>query len=111
MHLPEPYKELRERYPEVAKAYDALGNATHEAGPLSERERRLVKLALAIGAGLEGATHSHTGKALRHGISEEEVRHAVVLATTTLGFPAMVRALTWVEDVIERERSEAGHSV
>jgi 4-carboxymuconolactone decarboxylase len=110
VNLPEPYKEVRERYPEVAKAYDALGDATHEAGPLSERERRLVKLAMSIGAGHEGATHSHTRKALQHGISEDEVRHAVVLATTTLGFPAMVRALTWVEDVIERERSKAADS-
>lgn len=101
MNLPEAYEDVRERYPELAKAYDRLGDAAHEAGPLSARDRHLVKLAMSIGAGLEGATHSHARKALRSGFSEEEVRHAVVLATTTLGFPSMVRAMTWVEDVIE----------
>lgn len=110
MDLPEPYERVRERYPELAEAYDALGNAAHESGPLSARERRLIKLAMSIGAALEGATHSHARQALRHGIHEDELRHAVLLATTTLGFPSMVRALTWVEDTIARQRDGADES-
>ena len=101
MSYPESYQEIRTRYPEVAQAYDALGEAAHRAGPLTERERRLVKLALAIGSGLEGAVHSHTRKALEAGLSPEEIRQVSVLAVTTLGFPAMVRALTWIDDVLE----------
>ncbi len=98
MSFPEAYQNLRERYPDLATAYDALGDAAHQAGPLPERERRLVKLALAIGAGLEGAVHSHTRKALEAGLTPDELRHAALLAVTTLGFPAAVRALSWVED-------------
>ena len=30
----------------------------------------------------------------------EEIRHAVLLATTTLGFPTMMKTLSWVEDII-----------
>ena len=85
------------------EAYETLGRATAEAGPLDTKTRELVKLAVAIGAGREGAVHSHTRRALHLGSSPEEIRHAVLLSTTTLGFPGMMAALTWAEDVLERE--------
>ena len=98
--LPEIFSGLREAYPEVADAYDALGDAAHRAGPLNDRERQLVKLALAVGAGLEGATHAHTRRAMEMGISADEIRHVALLCITTLGFPAAVKAYTWVNDLI-----------
>ncbi len=96
--LPVPFQRIRQEYPEVAAAYDALGSATHEAGPLDEKTRQLVKLALAVGAGLEGAVHAHTRRSIEAGISPDEIKHVVLLAMTTLGFPATVRAYTWVND-------------
>jgi alkylhydroperoxidase/carboxymuconolactone decarboxylase family protein YurZ len=98
--LPEIFVKLRQAYPEVAAAYDALGDAAHRAGPLADRERQLVKLALAIGAGLEGATHAHTRRAVALGISAEEIRQVTLLSITTLGFPAATRAYTWVNDIL-----------
>ena len=56
-------KVAREK-PELWEAFQQLGTATAEAGPLDERTRRLVNLALAIGADSEGATHSHCRRAL-----------------------------------------------
>ncbi len=97
---PEAYRELAERYPDVVAAYEALGQTAYATGPLPPETQRLVKLALAIGAGLEGAVHSHTRRALESGISADQVRHTVLLAVTTLGFPASMRAFTWVSDVI-----------
>jgi len=41
----------------------------HETGPLDEKSRRLVKLALSVGAGLEGGTHSAAWSALQSGIT------------------------------------------
>jgi alkylhydroperoxidase/carboxymuconolactone decarboxylase family protein YurZ len=99
--LPEIFVNLRQNYPEIAQAYDALGDAAHRAGPLADRERQLVKLALAIGAGLEGATHAHTRRAVALGISAEEIRQVALLAITTLGFPAATRAYTWVNDILK----------
>ena len=101
--FPKTHTELRATYPEVADAYDALGDAAHRAGPLNNRERQLVKLALAVGAGLEGATHAHTRRALEMGFRAEEIRHVALLGITTLGFPASVRALTWVNDILEAQ--------
>ena len=52
--LPAPVEEFKDTYPDAWKAFTQLGNHCHEAGPLDEKARRLVKVALAIGAGLEG---------------------------------------------------------
>ena len=48
-----------EDYPDVWQHYTALGKAVSEAGQIDARTRRLLKIALAIGAGSEGAVHSH----------------------------------------------------
>lgn len=58
--LPGAAGQLAEQHPDLWSAYAALGKAGAEAGPLSDRERRLVKLALAVGAASEGAVHSHS---------------------------------------------------
>jgi len=84
------------------EAYEALGTALAEAGPLDAKTRALVKLALAAGAWREGAVHSHTRRALDAGCRPDEIRHVILLGTTTLGFPSMMAALTWVEDVLKR---------
>lgn len=101
--LPKRPEALRRKYPRVWKGFTALAEACHEAGPLDERSRRLVKLGLAIGAGLEGATHSATRNALAAGVSPQELQHAALLGITTLGFPASMRAMSWVADCLPRK--------
>ncbi|MFQ5624198.1 MAG: carboxymuconolactone decarboxylase family protein [Paracoccaceae bacterium] len=88
------------RFPDVWESYQSLGKAASNAGPLDARSRRLLKLALPIGAGSEGAVHSHSRQALEEGIGAEEIRQVCVMAITTLGFPAAMAALSWVSDVI-----------
>lgn len=84
------------------EAYDRLGAAAHAAGPLDKRTRALVKLALSIGVGSEGAVHAHTRKALEAGLSADEMRHVVLLAITTTGLPAAMAARSWVEDLLTK---------
>ena len=96
--LPTPVEVFRHDHAEVWEAFTQLAERCHNAGPLDEKSRRFVKLALAIGAGLEGATHSAVRQALEAGIPPEEIRHAAILAISTLGFPAAMRALTWIDD-------------
>lgn len=100
--IPKPYKFMHETYPDYMEAYESFGQAAREAGPLSEREIALVKLAISIGAGLEGATHSHCRKAADAGCQADELRHVALLAAPTIGFPTMMRARSWVEDVVGR---------
>lgn len=97
--LPGPYQSFIDRYPAINEAYEALSERCHEAGPLDDRTRRLVKLAVAVGAGSPGAVMSHTRKALEAGIGEAELRQVVLLSLTTAGFPAMIAAMSWMDDV------------
>ena len=87
-------------FPATWEAYEALGKAASEAGPLDARTRRLVKLALAIGAGSEGAVHSHTRQGLAEGLDPKEIKQIAVLAITTLGFPAAMASFSWMRDIL-----------
>ena len=104
--IPSTHLKFRETYPDVARIYEELGRATQECGPLDKKTRELVKLGVAIGNRHEGAVHSHTRRVLDAGASAEEVRHAVILALTTIGFPNMIAALTWVEDILQADGGE-----
>ena len=85
--------------PELWRAFQALGAAASAAGPLSEREQRLVNLALALAGDSEGATHSHSRRAMAEGLTAGELEHVAFLAVTTLGWPQAIRGLTWIRDV------------
>ena len=102
-YLPDVYRHFSDRFPAVKEAFDSLGAAEHAAGPLSEKERRLVKLGIAVGAESEGAVRSHVRKLLGVGASQDEILHAIVLALTTVGFPATNAALGWAEEVLAEE--------
>ncbi len=102
-YLPRVYRDLRADNPELAKAYDALGNACRRAGPLSEREQRLVKLGMAVGLSSEGGVRSHVRRGLTEGFSPEELLHAVLIAVPTAGFPATAAAYRWARDVIDSD--------
>lgn len=97
--MPGAAGELAEQQPDIWRAYAALGKATADCGPLTDREKRLVKLALAIGAGSEGAVHSHTRRARNEGIDAEAIMQVAMLAIGPLGLPRAVAAKTWIEDI------------
>ncbi|MFQ6675440.1 MAG: carboxymuconolactone decarboxylase family protein [Fidelibacterota bacterium] len=98
--VPRPFRRFTERYPEVADGYQRMGEAVHAWGPLDEKSRALVKLAISVGARLEGGVHSHARKAREAGVEPDEIRHAVLLSLPTVGLPSMMAALTWVEDIL-----------
>ena len=77
-----------------------MGLKCQSAGPLDAKTRYLVNLGIAVGAVSPGAVKSHARKALEHGASNEELYHALLLALTTVGFPSMIAAMGWVEEVI-----------
>ena len=75
------YRRFAELNPAVSTAYESLGDACAQAGPLDRKTRELIKLAFAVGA------------------TASAIRHVVTLAVPTLGFPNTAAAFTWVEDV------------
>lgn len=102
--LPKRYVRFFEDFPEVGKAYETYGEAVATAGPLDEKTRCLMKLAMSFGARLEGGAKSHAHKALQAGATTEELRHVAVLAAPTLGFPHMMACLSWIDAVLEGKK-------
>lgn len=106
--LPESVSGFRDRYPKVWEAFEQLGAECHEAGPLDEKTRRLVKLALAVAHRHEGAVHSAVRNAQASGVSPDEMRHTALLAVTTIGWPAAFAALTWIEEAVGSKGGDTG---
>lgn len=101
--LPSTAGEFAEDYPEIWTQYADLGEACAEAGPIDDETKRLVKLALAIGAQSEGATHSHVRRGLDEGIDPGTLEHVATLSIPTIGFPQAMAALSWTTDLTDEE--------
>jgi alkylhydroperoxidase/carboxymuconolactone decarboxylase family protein YurZ len=98
--LPSAYRRFATEQPKVTRAYEAVSEACLTEGPLDRRTIELVKIGIALGARLEGGMHSHVRRALEAGASADEIRHAVRQGLTTVGFPTMMTALAWANDVL-----------
>ncbi len=96
---PKAYQAFVQEYPKLGEAWETMAEAG-KAGPIDERVCRLIKLGIAIGAQREGSVHSGVRKAIRMGITPDEIQQVVALAASTIGMPATVAAYTWVQDII-----------
>jgi 4-carboxymuconolactone decarboxylase len=95
------YQMVKKHHPEYLNAVEKLGLTAKDAGPVDNKNAHLIQLAASIAIKSEGATHSHTKRALEAGASKEEIRHTVLILTNTLGFPAVMAGLSWVNDILE----------
>lgn len=103
-YSPEYYVDFEKKYPQIAKDFDKLAQDCHQAGPLEKKCRRLIKLGIAIGIGSEGDVQSHVIQALDEGITSDEIRHAILQTLTTAGFPQMIVAMRWAEEIIGKKK-------
>lgn len=92
---------LHALFPGVSAAYEGLALAAREAGPLDPRSVALVKVALSVGRGSSRGAHAHARKALEAGVRPAELRHLVAVALPTIGLPAALDALRWIDETIE----------
>ena len=99
---PSFYQSFATAHPEVIRAYEALGEASRAAGPLDAASAELIKLAFAAGARIESGVRAHTRRALDAGATHEQLRHAAILAITTIGFPAAMSVRGMIEDEITK---------
>jgi AhpD family alkylhydroperoxidase len=83
------------------QALENLGEVVRRQGPLDEKTSHLIQLAAAAAIRSEGSVHSHARRAIKAGAKPEEVYHAVILLTSTIGFPNTSAALSWVQDVLK----------
>ncbi|MFC2099475.1 carboxymuconolactone decarboxylase family protein [Candidatus Bipolaricaulota bacterium] len=98
--IPKHYRVIESNHPRVAELHRQLADAARAEGPIDPKTAHLIQLAAAVAVRSEGAVHSHARRALQAGASNAEIRHAVILLTTTLGFPAVAAAMDWLNDLI-----------
>lgn len=104
MYLPKPFKSFKENFSDVHLQYEKLAKACRDHGPLDQKSQDLVKLGIAIGQNSKGGVMSHTRKALASGATADEIHHAILLSLTTVGFPAMIAAMGWAGEVLEKHK-------
>jgi 4-carboxymuconolactone decarboxylase len=83
----------------VHRCRGTLGKTLKEQGPLDTKTAHLVQMAASIAIHSEGV-HSHVRRAVENGATPEEIYHAIILLTSTIGFPTVSAALSWAEDVL-----------
>lgn len=98
---PKHFQNLQKNHQPVLDAVSNIGQAVREAGPLQEKEAQLIQLAASAAIRSEGAVHSHTRRALEAGASPEEIKQALLLLISTIGYPTVAAALSWTEDILQ----------
>jgi AhpD family alkylhydroperoxidase len=89
----EQFTVFKQEYPAIYKAYEALGRTIHEdSGPLPEKYRWLIKVAVSGASGHGRALETHIAKARAAGAADAEILHALLLLVQTSGFPAFMEA-------------------
>ena len=102
--LPKQYLLIKARHGKFFKAVEELGRVVRQAGPLDDKTAHLIQLAAAATVHSEGAVHSHVRRAVGAGATPEEIYHTLMLLTSTIGFPTVVAALSWADDIIKSKR-------
>jgi AhpD family alkylhydroperoxidase len=96
------YLKLKERHSNLIEAVEALTKAARASGPLDEKTGHLIQLGAAAAIHSKGSVCSHTARALASGATPEEIRHAIIILTSTIGFPTVAAALSWIDDLLEK---------
>jgi 4-carboxymuconolactone decarboxylase len=87
------YTVFKNDFPKINEAHEALGEKIHkESGPLPEKLRWLIKIAISGASKHHLALETHVKKAREAGATDEEIKHALLLLIQTVGFPTFMEA-------------------
>jgi 4-carboxymuconolactone decarboxylase len=97
-------KYLIENHGEIYDAYESYGRLVHEkGGPLDEKTRWLIKIALSTSCQYEHALRTHILKALKSGCTKEEIEHTILLVAPTAGFPKTMEGLLILRHILMQQ--------
>jgi AhpD family alkylhydroperoxidase len=99
------YTFVRQKHPNFIKHVEQLGEVVRQEGPLVGKTAHLIQLAAAAAIRSEGSVHSHVRRALKAGANPEEIFHALILLTSTIGFPTVTAALSWAYDEVRKHEA------
>lgn len=102
--FPSSLKAFISKHPKVWEAHEKLGVECARAGPLTEREIQLIKLALAASLSLETSFKTHVRKAMRAGADRAEIDHTIILLLPMLGLARTMMAMKWYNESPNRKQ-------
>lgn len=94
------FTQFKKEFPGIHARHEALGKEVHEkGGPLTEKSRWLIKIAISGACNHKRALETHIRKAKAAGVDEDEIKHALLLLIPTAGFPAFMKAYTVLKSI------------
>ncbi len=91
--LHEIFTAFKKDFPAIYEGHEALGKVIHEqVGPLPEKVRWLIKVAVSGASGHRISLETHIAKAREAGATEDEIKHTLLLIIQTTGFPMFMEA-------------------
>ena len=101
-------KELMSRIGEIGKlspdtlaGYQTLSKAAQKTGHLDAKTHELIALAVAVTTRCDGCITVHTGEALKHGATREEIAEALAVAIALNAGAALVYSARVMDAVSE----------
>ena len=87
------FTTFKKEFPRVYSGHEALGREIHKnSGPLPEKIRWLIKIAASGASQHTVALETHIMKAKDAGVTDDEIKHALLLLIQTAGFPTFMEA-------------------
>ena len=101
----ELFTHFKEEFPLVDSKYEELGRTIHEeSGPLQEKNRWLIKVAISAAARHFKSLEVHLSKAKEAGATAEEIKHTLLLLIPTTGFPTFMEAYSVYKKVFPNSK-------
>ena len=87
------FSEFKKDFPKINELHEQLGKEIHEnAGPLDEKSRWLIKISISAACDHKRALMTHLKKAKNSGLTDQEIKQALLLLIPTAGFPTFMKA-------------------
>ncbi len=99
-NYPKHYEKIKSDFNSYIDAVENLGQIAKTSGPIEEKTALLIQLAAAAAVRSEGSVHSHVRRLIEVGATTDEIRHALILITCTIGFPNVIASLSWADDIL-----------
>lgn len=93
--------EIGKLSPDTVAGYQTLSRAGQKTGHLDARTRELIALAVAVTTRCDGCITVHTGEALKHGATREEISEALGVAVALNAGAALVYSARVMDAVSE----------
>jgi alkylhydroperoxidase/carboxymuconolactone decarboxylase family protein YurZ len=87
------FSKFKDDFPQVYADYEHLGAEIHtDGGSLPEKTRWLLKIAISGASRHLSALETHITKGRDAGLTDDEIKHALLLLLQTTGFPNFMEA-------------------